>query len=224
MAKPPRPARDQSTPRQGSTRLGVGRAVPHATPIRPVTSTAGVGTVDGLSPHVRARLPNALSLARLTATPIVVALLLVVPAQTIPAAILLALASVTDYLDGYLARRWAVTSQFGVFCDLMADKLLVAAVLIALVGTGHVASWIAIIIVGRELVVSSLRAWAAGRNVVIPAGIWGKAKTMLTLIAIVFVILAPSFILSTVLLLAATLLTLLSALDYIAQAWTLASR
>lgn len=172
----------------------------------------------------RARIPNLLSLARLIATPVVVALLLVAPPHRIAAAILFALASITDYLDGYLARRWQVVSQFGVFADLMADKLLVAATLIAMVGISVVPAWIAIVIVGRELVVSGLRSWAAARGVVIPAGIWGKGKTLLTLIAVTIAIVNWSARLSYILLVAATILTLLSALDYIYQAWKIADR
>ena len=194
------------------------------------TRRAGAPGPSGSSPRGsgppvgRAQLPNLLSLARLIATPVVVVLLLVAPPHRIAAAILFALASITDYLDGYLARRWQVVSQFGVFADLMADKLLVAATLIAMVGIGVVPAWIAIVIVGRELVVSGLRSWAAARGVVIPAGIWGKSKTLLTLIAITITIINWSASLSYVLLVAATILTLLSALDYIYQAWKIADR
>ena len=175
----------------------------------------------------RDQIPNLLSIARLVATPVVVILLLADPHQRnsrIAAALLFSLASITDYLDGYLARRWQVISQFGVFADLMADKLLVAATLIAMVGIGRVPSWMAIVIVGRELIVSGLRSWAAARGVVIPAGIWGKGKTLLTLIAIAITIIDWSSGLSYVLLVAATILTLLSALDYLYQAWKIADR
>jgi len=189
------------------------------------TRRAGSGSPQSLVG--RAQLPNLLSLARLIATPVVVVLLLIAPLtppHRIAAAVLFALASITDYLDGYLARRWQVVSQFGVFADLMADKLLVAATLIAMVGIGAVPAWIAIVIVGRELVVSGLRSWAAARGVVIPAGIWGKGKTLLTLIAITITIVNWSARLSYILLVAATILTLLSALDYIYQAWKIADR
>jgi len=188
------------------------------------TAARRAGSGSRQSPVSRAQLPNLLSLARLIATPVVVVLLLVAPPHRIAAAILFALASITDYLDGYLARRWQVVSQFGVFADLMADKLLVAATLIAMVGIGVVPAWIAIVIVGRELVVSGLRSWAAARGVVIPAGIWGKGKTLLTLIAVTIAIVNWSARLSYILLVAATILTLLSALDYIYQAWKIADR
>lgn len=172
----------------------------------------------------RAYVPNGLSIARLLATPVVVALLLWAPPNRIAAAAIFSLASITDYLDGYLARRWRVVSQFGVFCDLMADKLLVAATLIAMVGIGRVPPWMAIVIVGRELVVSGLRSWAAAQGVVIPAGIWGKGKTLLTLIAIAIAIIDWSGVVAFILLLGATIMTLLSALDYLYQAWMIAAR
>lgn len=171
-----------------------------------------------------AQIPNLLSLARLIATPVVVALLLWAPPNRLAAAALFSLASITDYLDGYLARRWQVVSTFGVFCDLMADKLLVASALIAMTATGWVPAWMVIVIVGRELVVSGLRSWAAAQGVVIPAGIWGKGKTLLTLIAIAIAIIDWSSTVSFALLVAATILTLLSAIDYLYQAWKLARR
>lgn len=173
--------------------------------------------------RLKAYTPNLLSAARLVATPVVVALLWWAPPHhSIAAAVIFSLASITDYLDGYLARRWKVVSQFGIFCDLMADKLLVAATLIALVAISQAPAWMVIIIVGRELIVSGLRSWAAAQGVVIPAGIWGKGKTLLTLIAIAIVIIDWSSALSFVLLLAATVLTLLSAIDYLYQAWKIA--
>lgn len=167
-------------------------------------------------------IPNVLSTLRLIAAPVVVVLLLWTPPNRIAAAAIFSLASITDYLDGYLARRWQVVSQFGIFCDLMADKLLVAATLIALVSIHLAPAWMVIIIVGRELVISGLRSWAATRGVVIPAGNWGKGKTLLTLIAVAIAIVGWSASLAFILLLAATALTLLSALDYLYQAWKIA--
>lgn len=177
------------------------------------------------APHPSmAYIPNLLSIARLVAAPVVVALLLWAPPNRLAAAVIFSLASLTDYLDGYLARRWQVVSDLGIFCDLMADKLLVSATLIAMVGIRSVPPWMVIIIVGRELIVSGLRSWAAARGVVIPAGIWGKGKTLLTLIAVAIAIVNWSSSLSFVLLFAATVLTLLSAIDYLYQAWKIAGR
>jgi CDP-diacylglycerol--glycerol-3-phosphate 3-phosphatidyltransferase len=100
------------------------------------------------------------------------------------ATLLFLLASVTDYLDGYLARKMNVVSSLGVFLDLTADKVFVAAILIAMVQIGIVPAWITFIIITREFLVSGLRSLAAARGRVIPAGKWGKQKTFITLIAI----------------------------------------
>jgi len=201
-----------------------GSAQARPTADKPPLAPRNARTAPPAGTPLQRNLPNALSLSRLLATPIVVLLLLAVPSPRPLVAVLFVLASATDYLDGYLARRWKVVSRFGMFCDLLADKLLVAATLVALVGTRDVVSWVVIIIVGRELIVSSLRAWAAGEGVSIPAGIWGKAKTMLTLIAITLVIVAWNPTLATALLFAATMLTLVSAVDYVVQAWRVAAR
>ena len=227
MAKPSRSIRPTGST-SGNVSARSGGLKPPAT--RPPLQRSGAGQrharLDASRPTstLQQRLPNGLSLARLIATPLIVLLLLAAPTQSIPAAVLFSLASITDYLDGYLARRWKVVSQFGVFCDLVADKLLVSATLIALIGIGRVASWVVIIIVGRELLVSGLRAWAAAQGVVIPAGIWGKGKTLVTLIATVFVMLDWTSPVSTALILLAALLTLLSAVDYVYQAWRIAQR
>src|SRR5258708_5868727 len=95
-------------------------------------------------------LPNTLSLFRLLSSP-VLAVLVMVDAEGLRwlTASLFALAGITDYLDGYLARRWKVVSTLGVFIDLAADKILVSTVLILLVGTGAVPSWMAALIVAR---------------------------------------------------------------------------
>ncbi|GCE14155.1 CDP-diacylglycerol--glycerol-3-phosphate 3-phosphatidyltransferase [Tengunoibacter tsumagoiensis] len=136
-------------------------------------------------------LPNILSISRLLATVIVFILVLVnQPWAFLVATILFFLASVTDYLDGYLARRLKVVSSLGVFLDLTADKVFVAAVLIALVQLGLVPAWVTFIIITREFLVSGLRSVAASKGKVIPAGVWGKQKTFITLVAIGALLLA----------------------------------
>ena len=135
--------------------------------------------------------PNILSLARLFATiPLVVLILIDVPAAYIAATVLFVLGSVTDTLDGRIARRYHLVSNLGVFLDLTADKVFVAAALIALVQVGVVPAWIAIVIVAREFLVQGLRSLAAARGVVIPAGKWGKQKTLLTLLSVSGILLA----------------------------------
>src|SRR5713101_8148551 len=129
--------------------------------------------------------PNLLSLSRmLTTVPIFVLILLDAPWAFLTATALFILASVTDFFDGYLSRRFKVVSPLGVFLDLTADKVFVSAILIALVQIGLVPAWIVVIIVTREFLVTGLRSMAAARNKVIPAGTWGKQKTFITLVAI----------------------------------------
>ena len=130
-------------------------------------------------------LPNILSVSRLLATVLVFILVLVnQPWAFLVATIIFILASVTDYLDGYLARRFKVVSTLGVFLDLTADKVFVAAILVAMVQISLVPAWIVFIIITREFLVTGLRSMAAARGKVIPAGIWGKQKTFITLVAI----------------------------------------
>lgn len=139
-------------------------------------------------------LPNLLSLSRLVATIIVFILVLIdQPSAFLAATVIFALASITDFFDGYLARRFHVTSSLGVFLDLTADKVFVSAILIAMVQIGLVPGWIVFIIVTREFLVMGLRSMAASKGKVIPAGIWGKQKTLITLVAMGAILLAKSF-------------------------------
>jgi CDP-diacylglycerol--glycerol-3-phosphate 3-phosphatidyltransferase len=136
-------------------------------------------------------IPNMLSMSRLVATVVIFILVIVnQPWAFLVATLLFFLASLTDYLDGYLARRMKVVSSLGVFLDLTADKILVAAILIAMVQIGVIPAWIPFIIITREFLVSGLRSLAAAKGHVIPAGKWGKQKTFITLLAIGGVLLA----------------------------------
>lgn len=136
-------------------------------------------------------LPNVLSMGRLLATiPLVLLVLVNQPAAFLGATGLFFAGSVTDTIDGRLARRYHLVSRLGVFLDLTADKVFVSAALIALVQIGLVPAWIAIVVVTREFLVSGLRALAAADGIVIPAGRWGKQKTTLTLLAIGGILLA----------------------------------
>ena len=102
-----------------------------------------------------------------------------------------ALAAITDWLDGYLARRWGETSQFGAFLDPVADKLMVAAALIMLVQLGRAESWLAIIIIGREIAISALREWMAqlGKSRSVAVAFIGKVKTGAQMTAIIALLL-----------------------------------
>jgi len=130
-------------------------------------------------------IPNLLSLSRmLTTVPIFVLILLDAPWAFLTATALFILASVTDFFDGYLSRRFKVVSPLGVFLDLTADKVFVSAILIALIQIGLVPAWIVVIIVTREFLVTGMRSMAAAKGKVIPAGMWGKQKTLITMIAL----------------------------------------
>src|SRR5256714_2787257 len=130
-------------------------------------------------------IPNLLSLSRMLATILVFVLILLnSPWAFLTATALFILASVTDFFDGYLARRFKLVSPLGVFLDLTADKVFISAILIALVQISLVPAWIVVIIVAREFLVTGLRSMAAARGKVIPAGMGGKQKTLITMIAI----------------------------------------
>lgn len=92
------------------------------------------------------------------------------------AAALIAVASITDFLDGYLARRWKIATTLGGFLDSIADKLLVAGALFGLVAVDRAWAWAAFIIIGREIAISGLRGVAAMDGMVVPPSIWGKIK------------------------------------------------
>ncbi len=131
------------------------------------------------------KVANGLSLLRVFLTPPLLVLLLWTTRWGLVAAtVLWLLASISDVLDGYFARRWRVVSKLGVFIDLVADKLITASVLIALIEILVLPAWPVVVVVGREFIVSGFRMFAAAEGVVIPAAGWGKRKTAVTNLAI----------------------------------------
>lgn len=106
--------------------------------------------------------------------------------KNIVATVLFVAAALTDWLDGYLARRMNLTSAFGAFLDPVADKLMVAAALIMLVGLQRVEDWVAVVIIGREIAISALREWMAqmGAAKSVAVNMLGKVKTVAQMIAI----------------------------------------
>ena len=143
-----------------------------------------------------------------------------------------AIAAITDWLDGYLARRLNQTSAFGAFLDPVADKLMVAAALIVLVEFGRVGAIVSLIIIGREIAISALREWMAGEGQRGSVGVAmiGKVKTFVQMAAILFLLywddldFGPLGIFSTkdwghVLIVVAAILTLLSMAYYLKAAW-----
>jgi CDP-diacylglycerol--glycerol-3-phosphate 3-phosphatidyltransferase len=138
--------------------------------------------------------PNILSASRILATVLVFILILLNQQWAfLVATVFFFFASITDLLDGYLARRYHLVSPLGVFLDLTADKIFVSAVLIALVQLGLVPAWIVFIIISREFLVTGLRTIASARGKIIPAGVWGKQKTFITLLGTGGILLSKGF-------------------------------
>ncbi len=173
--------------------------------------------------------PNILTLLRILLIPIfIVVFYLPFSGAHAVAAIIFALASFTDWLDGYLARKLGQMSPFGAFLDPVADKLLVAASLLLLVGAKDI-NYItlpAIVIVGREIVISALREWMAevGKRASVTVNYIGKVKTTVQMIALVLLLAyrpEDSFwgLLGFVLLYGAAILTMWSMIIYIVIAW-----
>jgi CDP-diacylglycerol---glycerol-3-phosphate 3-phosphatidyltransferase len=161
-------------------------------------------------------LPNTLTVLRILLVPVVVvALLDETPNGDAIAAGVFALAAFTDSLDGYIARQRNAVTTFGKLMDPIADKLLIAAALIALVSLDRLAAWIAMVIIAREFAVTGLRLVAAERGVVIQASWLGKAKTILQVAAIICLIaFDPAPLGVDLLVYAAVAATVISGVDY----------
>jgi CDP-diacylglycerol--glycerol-3-phosphate 3-phosphatidyltransferase len=135
-------------------------------------------------------LPNLLTGARILAIPVVMLFLCFKgQAASFLGALVFAAAGATDFFDGFVARRYQSTSRFGKFMDPLADKLLVAAALIMLVPLREVPAWMVVVIVGRELAVTGLRAVAAAEGIILAPDRWGKLKTFVQMVAITALIL-----------------------------------
>ena len=161
-------------------------------------------------------LPNILTISRILAVPVVVvALLDGSPHGDTLAAIVFALAALTDGLDGYIARSRDSITTFGKLMDPLADKLLITAALVSLVSLGRLPAWVAMVIIAREFAVTVLRSIAAERGVVIAASWMGKVKTVLQ-IGAVFALIAfnPAPLAVELLLYLAVAATVISGLDY----------
>lgn len=131
-------------------------------------------------------LPNILTMTRIAAIPLMAALLMS-PSRAAGfwAAAVFSLASITDWLDGYLARRMGIVTIFGKFLDPIADKLIVMAALIMILPFERVPAWMVLVILGREIIITGLRGIASSEGIVIQASDLGKFKTIFQLVAII---------------------------------------
>jgi len=162
-------------------------------------------------------LPNALTLIRIMLVPVlVVALTVESPGGSTIAAIVFAIAALTDGLDGYIARSRESITTFGKVMDPVADKLMIAAALISLVSLDRLAAWVAMVIIAREFAVSGLRIAAGQQGVVIPASQLGKVKTVTQIAAVLALIAAndPDAAWVQALVYAMVLTTVVSGADY----------
>lgn len=162
-------------------------------------------------------LPNFLTVLRILLVPVLVVALLAEGGRTVDiiAAVVFALASVTDALDGYLARSRSQETSFGKLMDPVADKLLIIAAILALVSLGRVAAWVAMVIVAREFAVTVARMAARSEGVVIAANWWGKVKTAVQVVTILLLILiVPSPLWVDVLVYVMVAVTVISGIDY----------
>ena len=138
------------------------------------------------------------------------------------AAAIFILASATDYLDGYLARKNNLVTDFGKFMDPIADKLLVCSAMICLVEKDALAAWIVIIIIGREFIISGFRLVASDKGTVIAASYWGKFKTVFQMVMVILLILDLGGIFDTIaqiVIWIALILTVVSLVDYLRKNW-----
>ena len=164
--------------------------------------------------------PNFLTVLRILLVPVlVVALLDSAHHGDVFAAVVFAAASLTDFVDGYLARSRNSVTTFGKLMDPLADKLLIVAALIALVSLHRLEAWVAMVIIARELAVTVLRLGASQAGVIMPASNFGKLKTCVQIAAILGVIAVPNHVPNqptwlNVLVYAAVAITVASGLDY----------
>lgn len=170
---------------------------------------------------MKMNIANQLTLLRVVMIPFFIFLQL--EGYDIWAFVVFSLASFTDFLDGYLARKYNLITNFGKFMDPLADKLLVTSALVGFVQLGKLNAWVVIIILSREFIVSIFRAIAAAEGIVIAASWWGKAKTIVQMIMVIVLLLNNypfewiNFPADQVLIVAATALTIISGVDYIVK-------
>lgn len=170
-------------------------------------------------------LPNKLTIFRVILIPFFLIFLLIPELPFLPSAqwgswialAIFVIASFTDMLDGKIARKYNLITDFGKFMDPLADKLLVCSALIALIELGRIPAWMVIIIIAREFIISGFRLIAVDKGVVIAASYWGKFKTVFQMVAVCLLIVDIPVLrmVTPVILWIAVLLTIVSLVDYL---------
>lgn len=168
-------------------------------------------------------LPNKLTVGRICAIPVFIVVLLM--GYRVPAVIIFILAALTDMLDGKIARKYDLVTNFGKLMDPLADKLLTMSAFICLVELGDMPGWMAIVILGREMIITGMRQVAAAEGIVIAAGWSGKIKTVLQMVAIPLLLVQNwpcsvyfnDFPLDQIVLWAALVMTIVSGIEYIVK-------
>ena len=166
-------------------------------------------------------LPNKLTILRVIMIPFFIVFLLVpiTPYDKWIALTIFIIASLTDLLDGKIARKYNLVTNFGKFMDPLADKLLVCSALICLIELGKIPAWMVIVIIAREFIISGFRLVASDSGVVIAASYWGKFKTIFQMAAVCLLIvdIAVLQVLTQIILWIAVILTVVSLVDYLAK-------
>jgi len=168
-------------------------------------------------------LPNKITIFRVIMIPFFLLFLLIpgIPYGRWIAAAIFLVAALSDLLDGYIARKYKLVTNFGKFMDPLADKLLVSSALICFVELKQIAAWIVIIIISREFIISGFRLIASDKGIVIAAGWWGKLKTNVQMIMSVMLIIDLDFdwinILEQVAIYLSVILTIVSLIDYMVK-------
>lgn len=176
-------------------------------------------------------LPNSITLARISVVPFLFFLITSPgPFWSLVLAALFVLASITDFLDGFIARRYDMITTMGKFLDPLADKLIVNSAMILMIPIGRIDAWIVAIIIMRDLIVDGIRSIASGEGIYIQASIIGKQKTLAQIIAVTALMIHYPFLgldahfVGTVILYVAFLLTIYSGLDYFVKFYRGAGR
>lgn len=171
---------------------------------------------------MRFNLPTILTLSRIFLIPFFI---MVTPYNPFFGAVIFSVASITDFLDGYLARKRGQITKFGIILDPIADKFLVISALILLVDMARLSVWIATIIIVREFLVTALRVVALSKDIVIPAEMGGKLKTSAQIAAILLLIIDANFLgidlydIGSVLIWVALALSIVSGIQYTVSFW-----